>query len=92
MDCERTIFTKHALRRMQQRQIPPSAVLDVIERGEIIEERVDEGDKVFTLLGFSSGRALHIVVCRTPPSRDCIVKTAYDPYPEQWRAGFRRRK
>jgi hypothetical protein len=92
MDCRRIVLSKHVLRRMQERQIPPSAVVDVVENGELIEERDDEGQKVYLLLGFPSGRALHVVVIRRSESGECYVRTAYEPHPNEWGARFRRRK
>ena len=75
---------------MQQRQIPPSAVFDVIRNGEIIEQREEEGDIVYLLIGFPNGRPLHVAVVRE--GRVCKVKTAYDPDSTEWTAGFRRRR
>ena len=77
---------------MQERQIPPAAVLDVVANGEVIEERDEQGEKIYVLLGSPSGRTLHVVVIYRPETGECNVKTAYDPDPNEWSAGFRRRK
>ena len=92
MDCRRIVLTKHVLRRMQERQIPPSAVFEVVANGEVIEERDDDGEKVYVLLGFPSDRALHVVVSARPQTGECNVRTAYEPDPNEWSAGYRRRK
>lgn len=92
MDCRRIFLTKHLLYRMQQRQIPPSAIFDVIANGEIIEERDEQGEFVYVLLGYPGGRALHVAVIREPQTGLCKVKTAYDPDPNEGSAGFRRRR
>lgn len=90
MECIRISLTKHVLYRMQQRQIPPSAVYETVRNGEIVEERDDEGETVYLLLGFPEGRALHVAVVREGDL--CKVKTAYEPDSTKWAAGFRRRK
>jgi len=92
MDCRRIVLTKHVLRRMQERQIPPSAVFEVMANGELIEARDDDSEKVYVLLGFPSGRALHVVVSQRSRTGDCNVRTAYEPDANEWSAGFRRRK
>lgn len=92
MECSQITLTKHMLLRMQQRQIPPSAVYDVVRNGDVIETREEEGERVHVLLGFPEGRALHVAVIRDPETGICKVKTAYDPDPSEWTANFRRRR
>ena len=77
MECAQIRLTKHVLHRMQQRQIPPAAVYEIVRNGEIIEERDEEGEIVYLLLGFPEGRALHV---------------AYEPDQTEWAAGLRRRR
>ena len=75
---------------MQLRQIPPSAIFEVVRNGEVIEERDEEGETVYLVLGFPEGRALHVAVVREGDL--CKVKTAYEPDPTEWTAGLRRRR
>jgi hypothetical protein len=75
---------------MQQRQIPPSAVFDAVRNGELIEERDEEGEIVYLLLGSPEGRAIHVAVVRE--GELCKVKTVYEPDPAEWTAGYRRRR
>ncbi len=51
MECAGFSLTKHLLYRMQQRQITPSAVFDVVRNGEVIEVREEEGETVHLMLG-----------------------------------------
>ncbi|MSO89161.1 MAG: DUF4258 domain-containing protein [Rhodospirillaceae bacterium] len=92
MDCRRIVLTKHVLRRMQERRIRPSAVFEIVAEGGVVEERHDIGEDVCVLLGFPDGRALHVVVSRNPLTAECNVKTVYYPNPDEWNAGFRRRR
>jgi uncharacterized DUF497 family protein len=88
----RVVLTKHALRRMQERHISFADVSAIIEQADIVETRDEFGQKVYVLLGYAEGRALHVVVAQYPDQDVCHVRTAYDPDPNEWSAGFRRRK
>lgn len=92
MECTKTALTKHLLYRMQQRQISPSAIFDVVRDGEIIEESEDSGEMVYLVLGYPDGRAMHVSVIQEPDTGICKVKTAYEPEPSEWTADFRRRR
>jgi hypothetical protein len=44
------------------------------------------------VLGFVSGRALHVVLAENTPEATTIVVTVYEPSPALWRPGFRKRR
>ena len=93
MDCDTTVFSGHALRRMFERAISRDAVLRVVRQGETIANYpADQPYPSRLLLGFVSQRAIHVVVAEDPDARTCYVVTAYDPDPALWEPDFRRRK
>lgn len=77
---------------MQERHINFASVRAIVESGEIIETRDEQDETVYVLLGNAGGRALHVVIAPRSDTRECNVKTAYDPDPNEWTAEFRRRK
>ena len=93
MECERVVFSGHAIQRMFQRGIGRDAVLAVIAQGEIVAVYAE--DKPYPsrlLLGFVGAQPLHVVVALDESMSACIVVTAYEPAAEQWGADFRTRK
>lgn len=93
MVCERIVFTGHALRRMFERAVSHDAVVDVIEQGETIASYPDDQPYPSRLLlAFVEDRALHVVVAMDEQTSTCHVVTVYDPDPEIWEPGFKRRK
>jgi hypothetical protein len=83
----------HALRRMFERWITLDDVRAVLAQGETIEERPDELPYPSRLvLGYSGGRALHIVVADNKQDDETIIVTIYEPDPAQWLPGFKRRR
>ena len=93
MDCERVVFSGHAIQRMFQRGIGRDAVLALIARGETIADYADDKPcPSRLLLGFAGDRPLHVVVALDESVGACIVVTAYEPAIEQWGADFRTRR
>jgi hypothetical protein len=92
MECSQIILKKHLLRRVIERAFRPLDILAVVQRGEIVERREENGETVYVLLGSPSGRPIHVVLSRDTRTGDCEVITAYYPDLHQWTAGFRRRR
>ncbi len=93
MECERTVFSGHAIQRMFQRGIDRDAVLAVVAHGEVLVEYADDTPYPSRLLlGFVDARPLHVVVAVDALTGTCIVVTAYQPMPEQWGTDFKSRK
>ena len=93
MRCERVIFSGHAIQRMFQRSIGRDDVHAVISGGETVADYPhDSPYPSCVLLGFAKNRALHVVVAWNDEANTCIIVTAYEPAPEQWEPGFRKRR
>jgi len=93
MDCSSTIFSGHAVRRMFERRIARSDVSDVLRSGESIADYPDDRPyPSLLLLGYASGRPLHIVAARDPATGTCYVITVYIPDLRLWNDDFRTRR
>ena len=85
-------WTAHVMRRLIQRGISRSDVIEAIQRGEIIEQYQDDYPFPSCLvLGFTiAGKALH-VVCGIGEAEIWII-TAYCPNPAEWEDDLKIRK
>ena len=93
MKFNRLIFRVHAIERMFKRQITEEEVKEVLKTGEVIEDYPDDTPYPSQLiLGWIQSRPLHVVISNDFKKRDTIIITVYEPDPEQWESGFRRRK
>ncbi len=93
MQCERTVFSGHAIQRMFERGVGIDAVNSVVSSGDIVADYPDDSPYPSRLLlGFVEGRPLHVVVGWDALSGTCIIVTAYEPQPERWDLGFRKRR
>lgn len=89
----RLVFRVHALRRMFLRQIDEADVREVVAGGETIEAYPEDIPYPSRLvLGWRGTRPLHIVVADNAEADETIVITAYEPDPDEWGPGFRRRR
>lgn len=85
MDCERVVFSGHAIQRMFQRGVGRDAVLAVITTGESIAHYADDTPYPSRLLlGFANDDALHVVVAYDGATGTCVVVTVYLPTEERW--------
>ena len=94
---ERCVFTEHARREMESEPYGVIQVDDVVQclrRGEIIEEYPEDRPYPSCLvLGRTvEERALHVVCAPVVSERKLIVITTYQPDPDRWDPGFRRRR
>jgi hypothetical protein len=93
MECSRVLFSGHAVRRMFERSIGRSEVMEVIRLGEMIVHYPDDDPFPSCLmLGFVEDRPLHVVVAVESSSKNCYVITAYDPDPNIWEEDFKTRR
>ncbi|MBI4081489.1 MAG: DUF4258 domain-containing protein [Candidatus Lambdaproteobacteria bacterium] len=93
MDCTRIVFSRHALRRIFERNIGMDDVIGALNHGTIVVENPD--DKPYpsvVILGTANHRRLHVVVGRDPASGLCVIVTVYVPDPTLWERGRRRRR
>lgn len=89
----RLIFRVHAIQRMFQRRVSEEEVKQVVVAGETIETYQD--DKPFPsrlMLGWIGSRPVHVVVADNVAAQEAIIITVYQPDPEEWESGIKRRK
>jgi hypothetical protein len=93
MGYSRLIFRVHAVRRMFDRGITEIDVREVLEDGRIIERNPkDLPYPSYLVLGFPSGRPVHVVASDDLSVKATIVITVYRPDPKRWGKMFHRRK
>ncbi len=93
MEIGRLIFRVHAIERMFQRGISQEAVRHALETGEVIEDYPDDFPYPSRLvLGWHETRPLHVVAAADKEADETIVVTAYEPDPDEWEEGFKKRK
>jgi hypothetical protein len=89
----RVLFRVHAIQRMYQRGISEAEVRHVLTTGETIEDYPDDTPYPSRLtLGWYGSRPLHVVVADNLEDEENIIITVYEPDPEEWEPGFKRRK
>jgi hypothetical protein len=87
------IYRVQAVRRMFERGIAETDVQKVLSEGEEIASYPDDVPYPSRLLlGWCSGRPLHVVAAYNSQDDEHIVITVYEPDPLQWLDGFVRRK
>ena len=88
MNCDRVMFTGHAVQRMFGRRIQKDQIRDLLQSGEVIAEYPNDVPLPSSLLlGFLGNRPIHIVV-----AFDGHIVTVYEPDPAQWSDDFRTRR
>jgi hypothetical protein len=93
MSTRRLVFSGHATVRMIQRRVSETDVESVLASGEVIERYPDDSPYPSVLiLGFVTGRAIHVVSADRPDAAETIIITVYEPNPTAWDATFRKRR
>lgn len=93
MKCHSVYFSGHAVRRMFERSLSRSAVVQAIDTGEPIARYADDQPYPSELLlGFVDGKPIHVVVARNAEDGHCIVITAYVPDARLWNKRFTKRR
>ena len=82
----------HAIERMFDRRISEDDVRSVLLDGEEIEAYRNTPYPGRLMLGWCGTRAIHVVVDENRDAEELIVITTYEPQPELWEFGFKRRK
>jgi uncharacterized protein DUF4258 len=82
----------HAVERMFERDISEDDVRTVLMDGEEIEAYRNVPYPGSLLLGWCGTRAIHVVVDENRQDDELIVITTYEPQPDRWEFGFKRRK
>lgn len=93
MNCNRLVFSDHAISQMFKRNISVDAITSIIENNEVINEYPnDKPYPSFLLLGYINSRAIHVVLGRNIPENLCIVITAYEPTLDIWENDYKRKR
>lgn len=89
---DKIVWKRHAVSRIEERNILQSEVIDCINNGELIEYYIS--DKPFAsclVLGLTyKNRTIH-TVCSYAEDRIYII-TAYEPNKTKWKPDFKTRK
>ena len=90
----RLVFRVHAIERMFQYGIDEEDVRRVLENGETIKYYPDDTPYPSRLvLGWRvATRPIHVVAADDTEGGETFVVTVYQPDPELWEPGFRRKK
>jgi len=93
MTINQLTFRTHAIRRMFQRSITSADVRHVLKTGEVIEDYLNDTPYPSRLmLGWCGSRPLHLVAADSLETQETIIITVYEPDPDKWESGFRKRK
>lgn len=93
MDCQRLVFSSHAIQQMFFRRISKDEVKRVINYGEVIEEKPDDNPfPSYLMLDFVNGKPLHVVFSYDKTTDTGYVVTAYIPDSNLWTDNFRKRR
>ena len=93
MECNKAIFSGHAVRRMFERSISRTDVLNVIASGKIIAHYPDDAPfPSYLMLNFIRNRAIHAVIGHDQENLTCYIVTAYPPDLLLWNADFETRR
>ena len=91
--ARRLVFRKHAALRMLQRGIRDEDIEAVLAKCEVVEEYPEDHPFASRLvLGWSGGRPIHVVASDAPDADVTYIITTYEPDPNEWEPGFKRRK
>ena len=82
----------HAVERMFERGISEDDVRTVLMDGEEIETYRNTPYPGRLLLGWCGTRPIHVVVHENRQEDQLIIITTYEPQPDLWEFGFKRRK
>jgi len=93
MNNPKILFRVHAVQRMFERKISVKNVAQALQAGETIEDYSSEMHEPSRLiLGFQGKRPFHVVTSENANSNITTIITVYNPDPDKWKNGFRRRQ
>ncbi|MBI1869798.1 MAG: DUF4258 domain-containing protein [Chlamydiae bacterium] len=92
MTFKKLAFRTHAIQRMFERNVSEVDVRYVLEMGAVIEDYPSDSPFPSQLiLGWCSGRPLHVVAAYDMEEKKAMVITVYEPHPSKWDVDFKRR-
>ena len=84
-------FTKHALQRMFERDVPIEEVTEAIANAQVIAEYLDDKPYPSVLVkSLAPGKPLHVVYSKAKDRH--IVITAYRPSSTEWNVDYTERR
>lgn len=87
------VFSQHVIQRMAQRNISLHDIQSVLDHSEVIEDYPGAFPYPSRLLlGWITGRPLHVVAALNITTGETIIVTVYEPDPTLWRLDFRDRR
>jgi hypothetical protein len=93
IDCKTVVYSLHAMKRMVQRQVTPSAVESAIGTGSVIAHYPDDVPYPSKLLLIHyKDRPLHVLVAKDPETGECVVVTVYEADESIWENNFKKRR
>ena len=90
LNCDKFLFSAHALKVMFERNIQAVDVLETIKNGTLIKEY--ENDKPYPssiYLKFVNERPIHVLVAQNSMDNVCIIVTCYEPDELLWDINFK---
>lgn len=93
MNCQKLVFSSHAIQQMFLRRISKQSVRIAITYGQIIEENLDDQPfPSYLILDFIEGQPIHIVFSYDQVTDTGYVVTAYIPNPDLWTNNYKKRR
>jgi hypothetical protein len=93
VNCQKLVFSSHAIQQMFFRRISKQSVKTAIIYGEIIEENLDDRPfPSYLILDFIEGQPIHIVFSYDRVTDTGYVVTAYIPNPDLWINNYKKRR
>ncbi len=90
---EKYEWRKHTLRRLAERGISQEAVIEVIIKGEVIEDYPE--DRPFPsclMLGWVEGTPFHVVVSLDEKENTAYIITVYEPSLDKFEPDYKTRR
>lgn len=89
MICKEKYFSNHSVKQMFSRSILKTEAGEVIVKGEIIKEYIDDKPyPSYLLLGIVNGKPLHVLIAKDEFG-NCIIITVYKPNAGIWHTDFK---
>ena len=93
MNCQKLVFSSHAIQQMFFRRISKEDVKTAINYGEVIEEKPDDTPFLsYLILDFVNNKPIHVVFSYDQINDTGYVVTAYIPDPQLLTDNFRKRR
>ena len=93
MNCQKLVFSSHAIQQMFFRRISKEDVKTAINYGEVIEEKPDDTPFLsYLILDFVNNKPIHVVFSYDQINDTGYVVTAYITDPQLWTDNFRKRR